>query len=485
MQSTKQANRNKPTLKVRTKEKQREGKYHTKHKLKQSPIPASRERDFNYYGNSNTIRARDWDLVEPTSTDMSDHMDKYSVDFCLDSQDMKESYAGDGDANKQNNFNSGIQLPMRTEDELLQTEITQRHSFPEEGSSIDFIQSQHNSLSYNNSMFTDMAINESKRPATIEQGGNNATSRNLHESTWQANGSTLDPSTSTERRFTKFPFGVKRTSIALVFAIAGLILGVFCRHSTDIVRLDIPMDIGDPYEEITTMGIFYMETCWTQEEERFLTAAETNNSNSRHLRNTQEKHTNNYVINGASSGERTCEKLKITTEMVGDGLWNTVFFAVGMATSLGFAVVLFLIASTFWENVNLLPIAIGIFLTYLFQSLAFFFFDTELCKVHGCHNSSGTLLAILSPVCWFISGLAVLNMMLNAKANKEFIKRRQEAVKATKLERNRKDASNRISFFNSRERTGAGDDTGSSSSSSTEVIDLDKMLASLPNPQSL
>ena len=467
MQSTKQGSINKPTLKVRTRTQTWEGKYHTKEqqsnpKFKQSPVPSSRERFFHNHQNSNTLRSTEWGIVQPTSTDMSNHLDKYSVDFSLDEQDVDQSYIGD--ARTQNNYN--VKGLPSTYEEEGQGGIIQRHSFPEDGSMKDC-------LSYNNSMQTDTAVHVSQRSAIVKQ----FSMMGEHQSAPDPN-----MTTTTKSRFTKFPFEIKRTSLAIVFAIAGLVLGFLCKNSTEIVELDLPMDIGDPYEEIRTIGIFYIEACFKQEENNVLTIVESNATN---LRHTQEKHTNDYIISSASNGEKTCQKIKITTEMVGDGLWNTVFFAVGMATSLGCVFFFFLITTTFWKDVNLLPISIGIFFTYLFQSLAFFFFDTELCKVHGCHNSSGTLLAILSPVCWFTSGLAVLSMMLNAREIEEIrlIQRRQEVVKAKKSKRNRKD--NRNSISTRRERYSSRSDTESNSSSSTDAIDLDLMLSSLPNSHSI
>ena len=156
--------------------------------------------------------------------------------------------------------------------------------------------------------------------------------------------------------------------------------------------------------------------------------------------------------------------------MIGDGLWSTVFLAVGMSTILGSVVLLFLISTTFWKTANLLPISIGIFLTYLFQSLSFFFFDTDLCKVHGCYNTDGTLLAIISPVCWFVSGIAVLNMMLNARAKEEsnHIKRRKEDDKVRMK----------------KQHTACAVDKNQEKKKKEE-IDLDKILSSLPNPTSI
>ena len=47
--------------------------------------------------------------------------------------------------------------------------------------------------------------------------------------------------------------------------------------------------------------------------------------------------------------------------------------------------------------------------------MSFFFFESKLCKEHGCYQDKGGNIAIGAIVCWFLTWIGSLNMVMYAK----------------------------------------------------------------------
>jgi hypothetical protein len=90
----------------------------------------------------------------------------------------------------------------------------------------------------------------------------------------------------------------------------------------------------------------------------------------------------------------------------------------------------------YWKSINLKPVAIGLLVTYFFQSLSFFFFDSDLCREYKCHLSEGSITSIVASLFWFLSGLCCIRMdVLYQTQQRRWIRRRDRALKKLRLQR--------------------------------------------------
>jgi hypothetical protein len=84
------------------------------------------------------------------------------------------------------------------------------------------------------------------------------------------------------------------------------------------------------------------------------------------------------------------------------------------------------------------PIASLFLITYLFQCVTFIFLDSEICKSHDCHISSGAISLLAACILWVMSGVLVYLMMRkiwnNQKVVRAYNKRRQKEFEASTFE---------------------------------------------------
>jgi hypothetical protein len=284
--------------------------------------------------------------------------------------------------------------------------------------------------------------------------------------------------------------GVFKTLFPIIMAIAAFSLSVACKYSVDFVTLDIPLDIGGHLEEVDKVGLFFIEICRADEivtvdysndlvtissfayadndavfEEPIDTVINqvtTSDYDSRSKLTIADDHNDDQNNN---LGNSVCEKIRLESGVVGDGLWNFARIVAGMTEWMGGFLTLVLICSCFWRTMNLIPVGIGLLVTYTCQGLVFVFFETRLCKDHGCFHSQGTYIAVSALVFWFFSWVGVLNMIVQDRHERRvgaiLTKKREIAAAIYDKKRNNKKRSflhNQFSFMklfsNSRRQVG-------------------------------
>lgn len=238
-----------------------------------------------------------------------------------------------------------------------------------------------------------------------------------------------------------FPHGKLRTLTALISAIAALVLGIICKNSTDNLVMQNPIFIGPLYKDVTKIGLFYIDLCLINKmESTYLDANVTTVVHVEFLdkeafssgvgtlplytdkeisSNAPEKYDMDDTVNQFDDTDVICRKLKLGSDVVRDDLWNLSRLSVGLSVSFGYLMTAILTTTVVWKTINLLPVIVGLFVTYLCQGLTFFLFDSELCAKYGCNHGKGTIFAIASCVCWFVSGVAVIIMQYCSKQNTE------------------------------------------------------------------
>ena len=241
-----------------------------------------------------------------------------------------------------------------------------------------------------------------------------------------------------------FHLGPFKTVFAIVMTITAFSFSVACKHSTSFVRLEIPLEVGSHYNDITTMGLFYLEMCRTKEsvsvDNGIVTISDyiyaddsTFNDDPIDTIITQISEVEYAKLTMDLDSPKVCKKIRLDGGVIGDGLWNSTRIFAGFTEWLGGFLALTLICACCWKTMNLVPIAIGLLLNYMFQSLSFLFFETKLCKENGCFQSRGGDLAIGAIICWFLAWIGVLYMIMHAKYEKRkanLLRQKQEIATA-------------------------------------------------------
>ena len=296
-----------------------------------------------------------------------------------------------------------------------------------------------------------------------------------------SNESVLNAANFKEKHLGWFHLGPLKTSFSISMAILAFGLSLTCKHSTNFVKLDIPIDLGLQYEEVSNMGLFYMEMCRADRSvsidyandvvtvSSFIYADDSSIVEEPIETIVHQLTTTDYLSQSEVEGEsqpkiKVCERIRLKSNTIVDGVWNVARIFAGMTEWLGAFVVSTLVFAIFWKTMNLIPILIGLLLTYLFQSLAFFFFETGLCKKHGCSQSTGGNFAIGAVVCWFLAWLGVLNIILYERYEKQkakIIAKKEEHAQAVYEKRKYKRRSflhNQLSFLLLFSKSGRAED---------------------------
>jgi len=263
---------------------------------------------------------------------------------------------------------------------------------------------------------------------------------------------------------TLFPFGKVRTIFPILMSLSAIICSMLCKESTSFVSLGKPVYV-DGYENLSELGLFYVKFCRTDEfinnidpssgiativkleyaeEEEFIDDMAFFNKPEIISETTfnvkmidHEKDDQLTLLYNTSTDENDCRKFKLESTLVSDGLWNTVRLLVGYTAAIGFFVTIALVTTIFWKTINLIPISIGMFFTYLCQSFAFLFYDSTACKKHYCYHSRGTSLAVAACICWFSASIGTLIMLLHERNSKHLEKMRDINDRMAKRDTNR------------------------------------------------
>lgn len=229
-----------------------------------------------------------------------------------------------------------------------------------------------------------------------------------------------------------FSLGPVKTLFSISMAILAFCLSLSAKHSTNFVRLQIPITMGGHFQELNSIGLYYVKICRANEvvsvdysnDKVTILSLKYDDSENVFSNPTESKMNQlttgdyfalNTVTTARTGDSDVCTKIRLETATVIDGLWNFSRVIAGVTEWLGGFLAFTLICSCFWKSMNLVPIGIGLLVTYICQGLAFAFFETNLCKEHGCIHSSGTNVAIGALTCWFFSWVGVLSMVLHER----------------------------------------------------------------------
>lgn len=241
-----------------------------------------------------------------------------------------------------------------------------------------------------------------------------------------------------------------RNFIPSILGILALATSFISRQSVDFVKLKIPVSFDEHYRQINYFGIYYFTGCRVEElvsiemqshsaiitkliydndglfdekpidETIILIPKETFETvNSNRSINMDPKSYDKALDISEDDNDVICQKISISLFDVTDSFWNISRLLVGISQWLGCLSVALLLAISTSSSFPMTMIYCLIFTCYVLQGSAFFFYDSDLCKLHGCYFSSGTYYAIVSVICWFLSGLGLLFMNEMRKRKEE------------------------------------------------------------------
>jgi hypothetical protein len=284
------------------------------------------------------------------------------------------------------------------------------------------------------------------------------------------------------KHLSPFAYGKKLTVSAVLFALTGIVLAVLSKRSLSFVTLDNRIEISPQLNEVERIGLVQLRLCYN----------ETSAASARQLEATNEfvRRLSTETVPTTSAGKAVshhdqtgCFVLRLTTETIDDTMWNVSRSFLSLAIAFGSFLSVMLCLSMYWESINLKPVVLGLLLTYFFQSLSFFFFDSDLCRDNTCRLAEGSIMSILASLCWFLSGLCCIRMDVLYRAQQsKWDRRRKRAIKKLKLQRKYSEAT---------EATTITEDDASSrvlpegrnlafifDEEAQEVVDIQKWLAS-------
>lgn len=227
--------------------------------------------------------------------------------------------------------------------------------------------------------------------------------------------------------------GTMKTLLTIVMGLISFALTYTCKTSTTFVRLDIPLEVAPSYNHVNYIGLFYMEICRANEDiivdyKKNIVTIESFSYDDDIEVDAQPHDTSviqmlastyfNRSEGGSYSdgdGNKICKVIPLDSEVVDDGLWNACRLFFGFSEWLGGFMIILLTCSCIWKTINLVPICVCLLFTYVLQSISFFFFESKLCKEHGCYQDKGGNIAIGAIVCWFLTWIGSLNMVMYAK----------------------------------------------------------------------
>ena len=288
--------------------------------------------------------------------------------------------------------------------------------------------------------------------------------------------------------FALFAHGRLTTIIPILCAGAALILSVVTQQTASFVFLREPMLVSPTFETVDRVGLVYLDLCLADE---FTTVAEGSGIKTVVARDYQpgavgrsapasegessgiignlltwasppsieafdrvveDYDHDDYIFVGPSDDEfetdlagwdeeikdgtdtppKICRSVKITSSLLNDSLWHVSRTFLCLAIVFGFFLLFMLCLAAYWSTINLKPVVIGLLMTYSFQSMTFFFFESGTCRRYGCGVSTGSALAILASLFWFAAAVGaiwmdcVLHAKMKRKERRERRRRRRE-----------------------------------------------------------
>lgn len=242
-----------------------------------------------------------------------------------------------------------------------------------------------------------------------------------------------DKSLVPKRHFVWMPFGHGRTWSAIAFIIAGIVLAIFAKRSTSFVALEKPLVLTPHFAPITNVGLVRLDFCFADEHVQDKEPVDMPYTNT--MVDVTDK-----TATGRSTSIGQCSTVRLSSDVVEDTMWQVSRIAASLSIALGIFFCIMLVCTIYWESINLKPMAVGLLITYLLQSFSFFFYDSELCRDHGCKLAMGTYLSILASFCWFGASMMCIVMdVYHARKMKRLARlerrRRRRLRRAEKLAR--------------------------------------------------
>ena len=240
-----------------------------------------------------------------------------------------------------------------------------------------------------------------------------------------------------------FAYGRYLTIASIVLALTGLTLSVVSKQSMSFVTLQNPIEISPQLNLVEHVGLVKMQLCYNET---------ANNTSQRRALASQYTLLSRFLsveaIPTADAGlgvnhheQHGCFVLELTVDTIHDMMWNVSRTFHSLAIAFGSFLTLMLCLAIYWESINLKPIALGMLVTYFFQSLSFFFFDSHLCREYTCEFSEGSTASIFACLLWFFCALCCIRMDIVYQTEKRrWLRRRNRALKKIKLHRKASEA---------------------------------------------
>ena len=271
--------------------------------------------------------------------------------------------------------------------------------------------------------------------------------------------------------FAAFAHGRITTIIPVICAGIALILSVVAKRSTNFVTLKEPLLVSPAFEKVSHVGLVYLNLCLADEittvaegsgiETKvgidYRTAVDRSSPHPQASEDFEEEggfsvignllswvnppsivevydqiiedyDHDDFIFVGPSDDEfetdragwdelitvvrspKICRSIKITSATLTDKLWHVSRTFLSLAIGFGFFLSFMLCSAAYWSTINLKPVALGLLMTYFFQSMTFFFFDSGICREHGCTMSSGAASAVVASIFWFAAALGTIWM---------------------------------------------------------------------------
>ena len=245
-----------------------------------------------------------------------------------------------------------------------------------------------------------------------------------------------------------FAYGRYLTIASIIFALTALALSVVSKQSSSFAELEHPIEISPQLNLVDHVGLVKMPLCYNEtanktSQRRALVLLDSLFSRSLSIESVPTADAGQGVNHHEHHG---CFVLELTVATIDDMMWNVSRMFLSLAIAFGAFLTIMLCSAIYWESINLKPVALGMLLTYFFQSLSFFFFDSEVCRQNVCHFSEGSIASVVASLCWFCCALCCIRMDIVYQAQKRrWLRRRNRALKKIKLHRKASEATD-ISF---------------------------------------
>lgn len=224
-----------------------------------------------------------------------------------------------------------------------------------------------------------------------------------------------------QRHLSLLAFGLLSTLFTITLAIMGLTLSYITKSSSSFVRLNEKLEISSQLNLVEFVGIGQVKLCYNQ------TSIE---------HQLWEMNSQSIWGDGVYRQLSGCFNLQLSSEEINDTMWVVSFSFQCLALVMGTFSTTMLLLTIYWESINLKPIVISLLLTYLFQSLSFSFFDSNLCHTNGCEFSEGSICSLFASICWFLCSFSCIRMHIGYETKRiKWNKRRESALRKIDLQR--------------------------------------------------